>query len=79
MSASHLIASRAAQARRCRRPDYEWAEQATSSALDRSNVDLLSDGKRIVDLDTKIPHCTLNLGVAKQQLNRTQIAGAPVN
>jgi len=31
-----------------------------------SDLDFFSDGKGVVDLDTEIPHRTLNLGVAEQ-------------
>ena len=31
-----------------------------------SDLDFFSDGKGIVDLDTEVPHRTLNLGVAEQ-------------
>lgn len=44
-----------------------------------SNVDLFCDTQRIFQLDTEVSHCAVNLGVAKQKLDRTQIARLPVN
>ena len=44
-----------------------------------SDIDLFGEVERIVDLDTQISHGALNLGVAEQQLNGTQIPGAAIN
>ena len=45
------------------------------SALPRfSDVDLLGYGKRVIDLDSEITDCTLDLGVAQQELNRSKIS-----
>jgi len=30
-----------------------------------SNIDLLGDAQRVFKLDTKIPHCAVNLGVSE--------------
>ena len=35
-----------------------------------SDVDLLGYGKRVIDLNSEIADCTLDLGVAQQELNR---------
>jgi hypothetical protein len=44
-----------------------------------SDFDLLSDGKRIIDLDSEISDGTFLFLVAKQKLDRTQVAGATVD
>jgi hypothetical protein len=44
-----------------------------------SDVDLLGDGQRIVDLDTKVSDRTLHLGVPEQQLNRPEVASTPID
>jgi hypothetical protein len=36
-----------------------------------SDLDFFSDGEGVVHLDTEVPHCTFNLGVAEQELHRT--------
>src|SRR3979490_17311 len=46
---------------------------------DTSDFDLLSDGKRIIDLDSEISDRTFHFLVAKQKLDRTQVAGATVD
>ena len=45
----------------------------------RSELDLLRDAERIVDLDPEIANGALQLRVAEQQLLRSQVAGLPVN
>jgi hypothetical protein len=45
----------------------------------RSNIDLLRDLDRIVDLYAKIPHRALDLGVTEQELDSPEIAGSPVD
>ena len=45
----------------------------------RSDVGLLGDGERVIDLDAEIAHRALDLGVAEQKLDRPQIAGAAVD
>lgn len=37
----------------------------------RSDIDLLRDLDRIIDLNAEIPHRALDLGVAEQQLDRS--------
>src|ERR1700738_1491631 len=44
-----------------------------------SDFDLLSDGKRIIELDSEISDGTFHFLVAKQKLDRTQVAGATVD
>jgi hypothetical protein len=44
-----------------------------------SDVDLLCDGKGIIDLDAEVPYCAFDLGVIKQNLHGSQVAGAPVD
>src|SRR6202048_1086949 len=44
-----------------------------------SDFDLLSDGKRIIDLDSEISDGTFHFLVAKQKLDRTQVAGPTVD
>src|SRR5262249_41944528 len=39
-----------------------------------SDVDPFRDGKCVVDLDTEVPHRTLDLDVAEQELYRAQVA-----
>src|SRR5258708_16568095 len=46
---------------------------------DTSDFDLLSDGERIIDLDSEISDRTFHFLVAKQKLDRTQVAGATVD
>src|ERR1700719_3278207 len=46
---------------------------------DTSDFDLLSDGERIIDLDSEISDGTFHFLVAKQKLDRTQVAGATVD
>ena len=44
------------------------------AALPRcSDVYLLGDGERIVNLDAEVPDRALHLGAAKEQLNRTEV------
>lgn len=44
-----------------------------------SDVDLFGDGKRVIDLDAEVSDGALHLGVAKEQLNRPEIAGTPID
>jgi hypothetical protein len=43
-----------------------------------SDVDLLGDGKRIVDFNSQVSHSALNL-MPEEELYRTQIPGSPIN
>jgi hypothetical protein len=45
----------------------------------RSHVHLFGDGEGIVNFDAEIPHGALHLGMAKQKLNRSEIARATVD
>jgi hypothetical protein len=49
------------------------------SARAISDVNLFSDGKCVVDLDTEVPHRTLNLRVAEQKLHGAQVAGPAID
>jgi hypothetical protein len=40
---------------------------------------LLCDLQRIVDLDAEIPHGAFELRVPKQELNRSEVSGPPVD
>src|SRR5262245_35423688 len=44
-----------------------------------SDLDLLRDLKRIVDLHAEVPNGAFDLRVAKPQLNGSQIAGSPID
>ena len=45
------------------------------SALPRlSDVDLLGYGQLVIDLNSEIADCTLDLGVAQQELNCSKIS-----
>ncbi len=44
-----------------------------------SDIYLLSNGQSIINLDAKIPGGTLYLAMAKQELDRSQIAGTSVD
>lgn len=54
------------------------AEQSRS-APNTSNVNLLGNRKSVIYLDAKIANGTLDLGVPKQQLDRSQIAGTTID
>jgi hypothetical protein len=50
------------------------------TALPRcSDVDLLGDRERVIDVDAEVSDRALHLGVAKEQLNRAEVAGSSVN
>jgi hypothetical protein len=50
------------------------------TALPRcSDVDLLGDSERIVNLDAEVPDGALHFGVPKEKLNRPEVSGPPVN
>ena len=50
------------------------------TALPRcSDVNLLCDCERVIDLDAKVSDRALHLGVPKEQLNRAEVPGPPVN
>jgi len=55
-----------------------WAEQIRSARL-ASHVDLLGYRQSIINLDTKIANRALDLGMAKEQLDCPQIAGAAID
>ncbi len=42
-------------------------------------VGLLGYGKSVINLDAEITSRALDLGTAKQQLDGTQVAGAPID
>ena len=47
-----------------------WQGRARQLCPGNSDVDLLGDGKRVVDLHPKVPHRALDLGVPEEELNR---------
>ena len=50
------------------------------TALPRpSDIDLLSDGERVIDLDAKVPDRALHLGMAEEQLNHAEVSGSPID
>ena len=50
------------------------------TALPRcSDVDLLGDRERVIDLDAKVSDRALHLGVPKEQLNRAEVPGSAVD
>jgi hypothetical protein len=50
------------------------------TALPRpSDVDLLGDGERVIDLEAKVPDRALHLGMAEEQLNRAEVPGSPID
>ena len=53
--------------------------QSASALQQFSDVDLLGNRERVVDLDAEVPHCALDLGVTKEQLNAAQVAGPSVD
>jgi hypothetical protein len=70
--------------RRRSRSDYGYERPIKGgqsvTALPRcSDVDLLGDGERVVNLDAEVPDRALHLGVAKEPLNRPELPGPPVN
>jgi hypothetical protein len=44
-----------------------------------SDVDLLGDGKRVIDLDAEIPYRALDLGVTEKELNSPQVASVTMD
>ena len=52
--------------------------QSRSSALTPSDLNLLGYGESIIDIDAQISDRALNLGMAEQELYRSQIVCAPV-
>ena len=43
------------------------------------NLRLLRQLKRVIHLDTQVPHCRFQFGVPKQYLDGPQVLGAPVD
>ena len=60
-----------------------WGGRQSSGAFPlrpcESDVDLFGDGKGVINLNAKIPHGALDLGVAEQQLHGTEVAGSAVD
>ena len=54
-----------------------WAEHFCSAQV--SDVDLFRYRQRIIHLDTQVSDSALELGVAEQELCRSQITGSAVN
>ena len=44
-----------------------------------SDIYLLGDRQGVVNLDAEITHCALDLGVTKQQLHRSEVAGPAID
>ena len=44
-----------------------------------SDIHLFSERNRIINFDTEVSDCAFDPGVAKQQLNRPQVAGSAVD
>ena len=44
-----------------------------------SDIDLFGNGQGIVYLDAEIPHCAFNLGVTKEKLHGSKVAGAALD
>jgi hypothetical protein len=44
-----------------------------------SDVDLLGDGERIIELDAEVPDRALHLGVPEEELNCPEISGSPID
>ena len=44
-----------------------------------SDIDTLSDAQSIFKFNAEIAHCTVDLGVTEQQLNRAEVPGLSIN
>jgi hypothetical protein len=55
-----------------------WAERVRSAQVHQTSI-FLGDREGIVDLDTEVPNCAFDLGMAKQKLHCTQVASATVD
>ena len=55
-----------------------WAERVCSAQVHQTSI-FLGDREGIVDLDTEVPNCAFDLGMAKQKLHCTQVASATVD
>lgn len=44
-----------------------------------SDINTLSDAQSIFEIDTKVAHCTINLRVTEQQLDRTEVSSFSIN
>jgi hypothetical protein len=44
-----------------------------------SDIDLFCDGKGVINLNAEVAHGALDLGVAEQQLDGSQIAGSAID
>ena len=54
-----------------------WHRRAATVSL--SDLSLFRNLERVIDLDPKVSHGTFQLGVAKQELDGTQIAGLAID
>ena len=54
-----------------------WAERIAPPV--GSNVNLLGDLDRVVDVDAEIPNRAFDLRMSKQKLDRTEVAGSPID
>jgi hypothetical protein len=56
-----------------------WGKQSVPALPPCSDINLLGNRERIVDLDTKVSDGALHLRVAQEELYCPQIASAPVD
>ena len=59
--------------------DSPFAVRELRPIIGRLHVDLLSERKRVVDLDAEVSNGALELGVTEQKLHGPQVAGAAVD
>ena len=52
---------------------------ASGSALTPSDFNLLGYRKSVINIDAEISDCALDLGMAEQELYRSQVASTPVD
>ena len=53
--------------------------QSVTALPQWSDVDLLCDGERIINLDPEVPDRALHFGVPKEHLDRAKVPRSPVN
>jgi hypothetical protein len=67
--------------RRCRKGQYRqiYSGRAFPLCPCRSDINLFGNGEGVVDLNTKVSDGAFDLGVAEQELNSPQVAGAAID